>query len=54
MNTVDAKRTRLEHDFPNDFEDGARCGFLKTFPGARELGGYPLGFHHLPIERRNS
>jgi hypothetical protein len=54
MNTADAERIRIAREFPDEFCDGARCGFLKTFPGARQAGGYPLAFHRWPIERRNA
>jgi hypothetical protein len=29
-----------------------RCAFLGKFEGER--GGYPKGFHHRPLERRNT
>jgi hypothetical protein len=54
MNPVDVEHARRKRMWPDEFSDGARCGFLKTFPGAREPGGYPLDFHRWPIERRNS
>lgn len=38
---IDAPRSR----WPAEFRDGARCAFLRAFPGERERGGYPRGFH---------
>ena len=38
---IDALRSR----WPEEFRDGARCAFLRAFPGERERGGYPRGFH---------
>jgi hypothetical protein len=32
----------------------ARCGFAQTHEGPREPGGYPLGFHEWPLEKRNA
>jgi hypothetical protein len=32
----------------------ARCAYLLKFPGEREAGGYPAGFHRWPLERRNA
>jgi hypothetical protein len=40
--------------WPNEFREGARCGFLRRFVGVREKGGYPRGFHLWPLERRNA
>jgi hypothetical protein len=35
----------LRAKYPDPLEDGARCGFLGKYPGDREPGGYPKGFH---------
>lgn len=51
---AEAERAQLERAFPEAFHDGVRCGFLKTCPGERELGGYPRGFHAWPLEQRNA
>jgi hypothetical protein len=51
---ADAQRVRLKRGWPDEFRDGARCGFLQRYDGKRELGGYPLGFHHWPLDRRNA
>jgi hypothetical protein len=37
-----------------EFDDGARCAFLCKFPGEREAGGYPKGFHRWPLDRRDA
>jgi hypothetical protein len=50
----DDERARLKRAWPVEFADGARCAFHQRHPGRREPGGYPLGFHHWPLERRNS
>jgi hypothetical protein len=50
---ADAQRVRLKRDWPDEFRDGARCGFLQRCEGKRERGGFPLGFHQWPHERRN-
>jgi hypothetical protein len=51
---ADAERARLKRAWPDAFRDGERCGFLQEYPGPREKGGYPRGFHQWPIEKRNS
>ena len=48
-----AERDALREQWPAEFRDGARCGFLLRFDGEREKGGYPRGFHLWPRERRN-
>ncbi len=53
MNAED-EVARLRGRWPDEFRDGARCGFLLRFDGDRERGGYPRGFHRWPIERRNA
>ena len=45
---------RLRQRWPDEFRDGARCAFLRRFDGARQEGGYPLGFRRWPLERRNA
>jgi hypothetical protein len=45
---------RLRTRWPNDFRDGARCALLQSYPGPREKGGYPAGFHCWPLDRRNA
>ena len=40
--------------WPAEFRDGARCAFLLRFDDDREKGGYPRGFHHWPLDRRNA
>jgi hypothetical protein len=50
---VDVERKHLKRPWPDEFADGERCAFLGRFEGAREGGGYPLGFHAWPLERRN-
>ncbi len=51
-----AKREReaLLGRWPVEFRDGARCGLLREYPGDREAGGYPRGFHKWPLDRRNA
>ena len=45
----------LRARYPELFDDGARMGFRgQPDPGPRELGGYPKGFHQLPLEARNA
>ena len=45
---------QLRQLWPDEFRDGARCGFLHRFDGDRESGGYPRGFHTWLLGRRNS
>lgn len=54
MNAIDDERVRLKSAWPNEFADGERCAFLQRYAGTREPGGYPLGFHRWPLERRNA
>jgi hypothetical protein len=49
-----AKLTTLRGQWPNEFRDGARCGFLQQHEGPRDAGGYPPGFSRWPLERRNA
>jgi hypothetical protein len=51
---ADAERWRLKRAWPDEFADAERCAFLRRFAGKRERGGYPLGFHRCPLERRNA
>jgi hypothetical protein len=51
---VDAERLRLKSLWPEEMADGERCAFHQRYPGEREKGGYPLGFHGWPLERRNA
>ena len=52
---ADAERARLKTAWPAEFADSERCAFLNRFDGKREKGGgYPLGFHQWPLERRNA
>ena len=44
----------LREQCPVEWRDGARCAFLMRFDGARERGGYPIGFHRWPLDRRNA
>ena len=44
----------LCEQWPNEFRDGARCGFLKEHKARREPGGYPIGFNRWPLARRNA
>jgi len=54
MSGADAERARLKRAWPDEFADGARCALLREFPGDREKGGYPRGFHRWPLDRRNA
>jgi hypothetical protein len=53
MNAAD-EIDQLRAQWPAEWRDGARCAFLREFPGDREAGGYPCGFHRWPLERRNA
>jgi hypothetical protein len=44
----------LRKTWPDEFRDGARCGFLQNYEGKRERGGYPKGFHQWPLDRRSA
>jgi hypothetical protein len=50
---VQAIRNELRRKWQDAFDDGARRAFTKTYPGPREPGGYPPGFHDWPLEKRN-
>jgi hypothetical protein len=47
-------RRALRAKYPSEFDDGARCGATLKYPGDREAGGYPKGFHQWLLEKRNS
>jgi hypothetical protein len=53
MTALDERR-RLRQRWPSEYRDGARCAFLQTYPGPRDAGGYPKGFHCWPLDRRNA
>lgn len=49
-----AELAGLRDRWPDEFRDGARCAFLRSFDGERGAGGYPPCFHRWPLERRNA
>jgi hypothetical protein len=52
---AEAERQALRACHPKLFDDGERMGFRgEPDPGPREPGGYPKGFHQLPVEARNA
>ena len=58
-NAEPSERTEFEIEglrsrWPEEFRDGVRCAFLRRFPGERERGGYPRGFHGWTLDRRNA
>jgi hypothetical protein len=48
------ERDRSQRDYVGIFNDGARCGFCLTFPGAREPNGFPCGFSGWPRGKRHA
>ena len=53
MNAADEVEM-IRKAWPAEFNDSARCAFLQHYHGDREKGGYPLGFHGWPLDRRNA
>jgi hypothetical protein len=51
---VQSIRNELRRQWQDAFDDGARCAFLGEYPGEREPGGYPKGFHLWPLDKRNA
>ncbi len=51
---AEAELDALRNRWPDDYRDGARCAFLRTFDGDREAGGFPRGFRRWPLDRRNA
>jgi hypothetical protein len=51
---AETERAAIRAAWHVEFDEGARCGALQKFDGEREAGGYPLGFHSWPLERRNA
>jgi hypothetical protein len=51
---VSASRKQLKAAWPDEFSDGARCGYSQKYEGERERGGYPKGFHDWLLDRRNA
>jgi hypothetical protein len=49
-----SEREGLRARWPTEFNDGARCAFLRCFDGEREHGGYPVGFHRWTLDQRNA
>ena len=55
LRQAEAERQALCAHYPELFDDGARMGFRgQSDPGPREPGGYPKGFHQLPLDARNA
>jgi hypothetical protein len=52
--TAEQESAVLRQRWPQEFRDGKDCAFVRSFEGDREAGGYPLGFHRWPLERRNA
>jgi hypothetical protein len=52
--SAEEERAAIHSAFPMVFDDGARCGFLQKYEGAREPGGYPKGFNAWPLAHRNA
>ena len=52
--TAEAIRKKLRERWPDEFNDGARCAFIRRADGKREAGGDPAGFHAWAPERRNA
>jgi hypothetical protein len=48
------EQTEIRARWQKEFDDGARCAFLSKFPGEREAGGYPSGFHAWTPNRLNA
>jgi hypothetical protein len=54
MTAAENKRAAIRAAWRAEFDDGTRCGLLQKYDGPREPGGYPLGFHSWPLDRRNA
>ena len=52
--TAEAVLKPLQNKWPAEFRAGARWGFLQQQEGPRDPGGYPLGFGHWQVARRNA
>ena len=52
--SAEYERATIRAEWPAEFDDGARCGFLGRLESPHEPGGYPLGFHGWPLARRNA
>ena len=52
--SAEYERVTIRAEWPAEFNDGARCGFLGRLESPREPGGYPIGFHGWPLARRNA
>lgn len=54
MSQANAEREAIRARWPAEWRDGARCGLSQKYEGPRERGGYPIGFHGWPLDRRNA
>jgi hypothetical protein len=52
--TAEASLKSLQDKWPAEFRDGARCGFLQRRDSLYGPCGYPAGFAHWQLERRNA
>jgi hypothetical protein len=52
--SAEYERATIRAEWPAEFDDGARCGFLGRLESPREPSGHPLGFHGWPLARRNA
>lgn len=50
----DKQREQLHCKWPKEFADGFQYGATGKELGERLKGGYPVGFHFWPLERRNA
>jgi hypothetical protein len=51
---AEVERDRLRAKWPDEYNDGVRCGYGKPPAGERLKGGYPVGFSSWELERRNA
>jgi hypothetical protein len=49
-----AEVEHLQAVYPNEFRNGYRFAFLGKTDSPRDKGGYPLGFHTWPLDKRNA
>jgi hypothetical protein len=54
LDRISLEVARLRDGWPDEFRNGARLGFLGRADDEREAGGYPVGFHAWPLDRRNA
>ncbi len=51
---VSQERARLKAAWSDEWRDGLAAELFQKYDGEREVGGFPLGLHGWPLDRKNA